>query len=392
MSETIKKIFDDKAKWYIPGAVDANTVVPFPGKEGKPSGVIVPGGLTFVAVGDLPEREPNFLIDGLIETDCLASVFGDPGHGKSFVAIDMALCVATGTAFHGMEVQPGSVFYIAGEGHNGLGRRTKAWAKHHDTTLHAVPLFASTKAANFLDSAHAEFVGKQIDGLALVHHEPRLIIIDTLARNFGDGDENSTADMNVFVAAMDDLRTRYPSTTVLVVHHTGHADKSRARGAMAFKGALDAEYQVAKTDDVITVKCTKMKEGEEPASIAFKLEGVHLGVDGKGKDYGSAVLVPCDAPAAKGGKLSGGKKLALEAFRLAARDTGTKRDNGFSGVHLEDWRQAYYQKSTADDPATKRRTFNRVRQDLISDDILVVNSDLYQIGRNYPYDIDELLR
>lgn len=77
-----------------------------------------------------------------------------------------------------------------------------------------------------------------MDALAVECGKPQLIVVDTLARNFGEGDENNTADMNAFVAAMDDLRSRYPGSTVLVVHHTGHAEKGRSRGSMAFKGAL----------------------------------------------------------------------------------------------------------------------------------------------------------
>jgi len=378
--------FSDKLTPAIRGEVVRFPEVPKPPKEAPR--VIVPGGLSFIAIGDMPDSEPDFLVDGLIETDCLASVFGDPGHGKSFFAIDMALCVATGRDFHGMEVKQGSVFYIAGEGHNGLGRRTKAWARHHEVTLDGVPLFASTKAANFLDPAHADFVGTQIDGLALVHGAPSLIIVDTLARNFGDGDENNTSDMNKFVAAMDDLRARYPASTVLVVHHTGHGDKSRARGAMAFKGALDAEYQVAKADGVVTVTCKKMKEGEEPTPLAFRLEDIELGKDKKGKPFGSAVLVPCDAHVSHGaGKLSSNKRLGLESFQMAARNSGTKQDGTFRGVHLDDWREAYYQKSSAEKPETKRRNFNRVRLELVDGNFLTVNNDLYQIGKNYPYDV-----
>ena len=390
MSDTLKKIFDPKAVWDIPGAVNANTVMPFPAKGGGAHKVIVPGGPAFIAIGDLPDREPDFLIDGLIETDCLASVFGDPGHGKSFFAIDMGLCVATGTSFHGMDVQRGSVFYIAGEGHNGLSRRTKAWAKHHDTTLGGVPLFASTKAANFLDAAHAEFVATQIDGLVAQHGEPRLIIIDTLARNFGDGDENSTSDMNTFVTAMDDLRGRYPNSTVLVVHHTGHGDKSRARGAMAFKGALDAEYLVAKSDGTVTVTCKKMKEGEEPAPIAFALKGVHLGVDKKGKDFGSAVLVLCDAPATKKDRLTGNNRLGLDTFMITASECGTEQSGAFRGVSLDNWRDKFYQKSPGDNIDTKRRTFNRARTWLCDNGYLQVNNDLYQVAAKADLDLDSI--
>lgn len=388
MSETLKKVFDLKTKWNVPGCAAADKVVQiYPRK----ADTAIPGSFEFIAVGDAEYSEPEYVVEELIEADSLASCFGDPGHGKSFFAIDLACCVATGAQFHGKEVRQGAVFYIAGEGHNGLLRRFNAWSKHHETPIKGAPLYTSKRAANFLDAAHAEMVEKAVDALAVECGKPQLIVVDTLARNFGEGDENNTADMNAFVAAMDDLRSRYPGSTVLVVHHTGHAEKGRSRGSMAFKGALDAEYQVAKTDGIVTVKCTKMKEADLPPELAFKLEGVDLGVDSKGKTFGSAVLVPCDAPAAKAGKLSAGKRLALEAFRLAARDNGTKRDSGFQGVHLEDWRAAYYKKSPAENEETKRRNFNRVRQDLNSEEILTVNNDLYQIGKNWPYGLDDLV-
>lgn len=364
---------------------------PLPKAPSSPSIIVPGGGFEFIAVGDAEYSEPEYVIEDLIEADSLASCFGDPGHGKSFFAIDLACCVATGTEFHGKEVRQGAVFYIAGEGHNGLLRRFNAWSKHHETPIKGAPLYTSKRAANFLDAAHAETVGKAVDSLAVACGSPQLIVVDTLARNFGDGDENNTADMNSFVAAMDDLRSRYPGSTVLVVHHTGHAEKGRSRGSMAFKGALDAEYQVAKSDGVVTIKCTKMKEADLPADISFKLEGVDLGTDSKGKTFGSAVLVPCDAPAAKAGKLSAGKRLGLETFQLAARDSGAERDGPFRGVHVEDWRAAYYQKSTAENPDTKRRNFNKARRDLTDEDYLTVNNDLYQIGKNYPYDAGELI-
>lgn len=52
--------------------------------------------------------------------------------------------------------------------------------------------------------------------------------------------------MTEFVAVMDDLKARFTSCSVLIVHHSGHAEKQRARGAMALKGALDCEYKVEK--------------------------------------------------------------------------------------------------------------------------------------------------
>ena len=66
---------------------------------------------------------------------------------------------------------------------------------------------------------------------------PQMIVIDTLARNFGAGNENSTEDMNRFVASIDRyLREEFGSAIVLV-HHTGHDAASRARElGMGFVG------------------------------------------------------------------------------------------------------------------------------------------------------------
>ena len=50
---------------------------------------------------------------------------------------------------------------------------------------------------------------------------PVLIVIDTSVRNFGPGDENSTVDMNGFIAHVDSyLRAPY-RCVALIVHHTG---------------------------------------------------------------------------------------------------------------------------------------------------------------------------
>lgn len=99
-------------------------------------------------------------------------------------------------------------------------------------------------------------------------------MLDTLARCFGGGDENSTQDMSKFVMACDVIRRRY-GCTILVVHHVGHGDKTRARGAIALKAALDAEYRLA-NDAGLLLTSTKMKDAETPPPLAMQLVSVEL--------------------------------------------------------------------------------------------------------------------
>jgi hypothetical protein len=123
------------------------------------------------------------------------------------------------------------------------------------------------------------------------------VVIDTLARNYGPGDENSTKDMTLFIDALDFWFRQRFGCCVLLVHHSGH-NMDRARGSSSLKAAIDAEYEVTKTEEgVITFQPRKMKDAEEPDPLAFRLESVDLGVvDDLGDPITSAVLVDDQVP------------------------------------------------------------------------------------------------
>jgi len=219
-------------------------------------------------------RPPDWLLRGAIERDAFALIFGDPGCGKSFLAIDWACRVATGTPWRGYDVKAGPVVYVAGEGQQGFGRRIRAWSEHHGVGLDGVPLYLSPAVA-MPDPADLQALVTATDtGVDAVGQRPALIVLDTLARNFGGGDENGTPDMNRFVLACDAVRTLF-GCTVLVVHHSGHADKSRARGAIALKAALDAEYRLSNEGGLL-LTATKMKEAELPPTLSMELVTVEL--------------------------------------------------------------------------------------------------------------------
>lgn len=332
--------------------------------------VIVPGAkskaLTFTRIGDLELKEPEFHVDGMIETETVGVLFGDPGCGKSFLAVDLACSVASGLGFHGRKVRQGSVFYIAGEGHNGLARRFNAWARHHGQDIKGLPVFKSNRAAQLLDSASAKDVESAVLGLSAMHGDPALIIIDTLARNFGPGDENSTQDMSGFVAAIDDLRANWPKTTIIIVHHSGLADKGRGRGNSALKGALDFEFGAAKDGETITLSNPKMKEATELPDLFFTLTDVELGPRMK-----SAVLVASDAPEKAAPRLKGQALIAMQAFADAVKDHGTtKGGEDFPSnrkcVSLEHWREACDRHALTDgsSDSAARQAFGRAWKSL----------------------------
>jgi hypothetical protein len=322
-----------------------------------------------VPAGQMEPKPPQMLIKGLLEWDALADVFGDPACGKSFFAIGVACCIATGTPCHGKAIaKRGLVVYLAGEGHNGLARRFKAWTIRHGVSLADAPLLVSTTPASLTDPDGLNLAIAQINTAAEKYGPPVLIVIDTLARNFGPGDENSTKDMSAFVAACDRLRAQYRAT-VLLLHHTGHSDKSRGRGAMALLGALDAEYRMDKDDSgVIRLDAVKLKDAEKPEPMAFRLRTVELGIeDEDGNQVTSAVLDETDyQPPSKPGKTGRGKwqTVGLEALEvLYSEHRGRLESKGYdpdgSRVLSDDWRTACLNKGMS------RQSFATVKKSLV---------------------------
>jgi hypothetical protein len=236
----------------------------------------------------------SWLIKGIIEVHTLAMVFGAPESGKSFIALDMACAVATGQEFLCHATTQGAVFYIAGEGKNGLGKRLRAWEIENNIKLLGHPLYISSRPAQFYDQESAQEVEAAIEDLARQNNiVPTLIIIDTLARNFGGGDENQTADMNKFIQHIDQVKDKW-SSAALIVHHTGLQEQHRARGSIALKGAMDHEYRVEKNSNQIIFTNTKMKDSEGPKPKFLTLKILELGIEEDGEQLTSCVIVPSD--------------------------------------------------------------------------------------------------
>lgn len=187
-------------------------------------------GMRFFSAAELREITPSipWLVRGILRQESLCTLIGAPGAGKSFVALDLACCVAAGRSWHGHRVEQGPVFYIAGEGVEGLKLRLKVWEQQYGKTGE---FFLSETPVALIDTKSVEKVVLGIANLALVHGLPRLIVIDTLARNMGRGDENSNSDMSVVINNIDTLLRNIFNAAVLIVHHSGYGEKRRGRAS-----------------------------------------------------------------------------------------------------------------------------------------------------------------
>lgn len=298
-----------------------------------------PAAFSFVQACDMQVKPLAWLVRDYIEEDTLAVMYGSPGMGKSFLALDISCCIATGIPFHGHDVKQGGVFYIAGEGHNGIARRLKAWSQHHSIPNMPAQLFVSEAPTDLVNDVNvwrvAGAIRQSVNATGIV---PRLIVIDTMARNFF-GDENSAADVGRFVSNVDSIRRPW-GATVLIVHHSGKDNSKGARGSSALKGAVDAEYEVSRPDGGKQIQLTahKMKDAESPPKLAFEMIIVPL-LDDTDEVTNSAALRRADwAESAPPVTVPLGKhdKTALAILEQM-------QGNGSMPIPVDEWRTRFIQ-------------------------------------------------
>jgi len=143
-----------------------------------------------------------------------------------------------------------------------------------------------------------------VDEISAHYGPPAVVHFDTLARNFGDGDENNTADMNKVIQNLD--RAFGADFCIGLTHHTGHANKNRGRGSMALPGAIDTEFLVKLAEDNrVVVRCTKIKESFKSPTMLFSPKEMKLILaDGK-KDTSYAMELVAEG--AEASELAGDK-------------------------------------------------------------------------------------
>jgi len=218
--------------------------------------------------------DPAWLIDGLIPEGGLVELYGAPGAGKSFLALDWALSVAADELWLGCQLKKGDVVYVSAEGGQGLKKRIAAWRDEH--TYAVLSRFrAIIVPVNMLDQDDVKALAQVIKEAGC---NPDLVVIDTLARCFGGWDENQTKDMNLFITGADQIKAAFSQTTVLVVHHTGKKHGAGDRGSSALRGAADTVMKLhgKPKKKPMRLECEKQKDWDPFEDVGLSLKTVTL--------------------------------------------------------------------------------------------------------------------
>lgn len=196
-----------------------------------------------------PSPPVDEVFAGLLARGEVLTLGGPPKSGKSYFALQAALCGAAGKPLLGCDVpRPFKVLYVIAEGSK---RRLK------DRLLNATPYIPGIEDEDF-DRLHViDTRGMlQIDTAAgektlLRLAEPfDLIVLDTLYALQGHGDENSHKDFRAVSGPLNRLKHSAGGKAVLLIHHVrknsgedAGADELRGAGFAGFSDAVVRLYK-----------------------------------------------------------------------------------------------------------------------------------------------------
>jgi hypothetical protein len=229
----------------------------------------------------------KWLLENIISEGGFFELFGKKKSGKTFFALSLSLCIATGLDFFGLKVRQGRVLYIVGEGNvKRFGDRIEAWIKHTAVSLgkndaERVRLFEELDQLVF-ENFKLIGVPVKIDVVEqvkqLIAEAPgpwNMIVADTLMRNFTGG-MSDQEDMAKFVDGVDRLREKL-KVAFLVVHHPSHADQSKGAGSINLEAAVDGVGRFAREGKKRSFEVIALRDGDDDQpKMHFELQRVVL--------------------------------------------------------------------------------------------------------------------
>jgi len=187
-------------------------------------------------VRELEREDPDarWLIEDLWGRGAVGMIGGSPKVGKSWLGLDLALSVASGTPAldrFTVEERGTALVYLAEDALPQVRSRIESLCAHRSIDLQSLDLAVITAPTLRLDTAR-----DQARLRALVARlRPKLLLLDPLVRLHAL-DENSSHEIAAFLGYFRDLQRTF-DTAVILAHHT--SKKARPHPGQSLRGSSD---------------------------------------------------------------------------------------------------------------------------------------------------------
>jgi RecA-family ATPase len=278
---------------------------------------------------------PAPLVRDLLPKQGLVMISGSPKAGKTFVAMDIMLSIASGQDFWldrkiSKKSREGIIIYISAEGTADFQSRKEAFAIEKNWTKEQISSirFYDVKATpNLRDTNELRKIIKAFTTLGM----PIIaIVVDTVHRTIG-GDINDFEEATEYVAACDVLQKEF-QTLIVIVHHVGKDREKGSMGSTALIASVDCEIRVEFNENDKTRSISTLNPKIFPLATNFyyfNLKVVTVGKDEEKNDITSCVIGK-DENAMKEVDADKAKKEAQQKAEAAAKYTSAKEGERYA--------------------------------------------------------------
>lgn len=245
--------------------------------------------------GHVIHQPLSWIVKDIIPESGCGLLVSSPKVGKTRVAIELALGIATGTAPLGINVQQqrGVGFFSLEDGeylfssrmdsslNNDEGREKYHWDGHITEDLNWHPQTKMPMLTNFTQVDFSTDEDKQRLLLTIQKYDLKLVIIDTLSMAIGKADVSSSTDM---YGILKDIKTIAKATkcAIMFIHHTrkrvfekGESIQEKVLGSTALHAWVDFILSLAppeEDDNLLRLAIqTKMGGGMEYVGQDMKI-------------------------------------------------------------------------------------------------------------------------
>lgn len=239
-----------------------------------------------------PPRPPDFIIESILPRGVLTLCSGHGGSGKSFLALQAAVCIATGRPFMGKQVKQGRVvFYSAEDSSEIVKHRLYRLCRTLEIDLTVLsanlkildatndPVLYQESSNNGIKPGSVTPVYKRLN-FYVEQFSPAVIIIDNASDTF-DANENERRYVRSFIRELVQLGKPYNSAILLIAHVAkqtarGLSNAENYSGSTAWHNSARSRLFLTVKDEILVLEHQKSNWGKcaEPIYLNWTADGL----------------------------------------------------------------------------------------------------------------------
>ena len=241
----------------------------------------------------------SWLVHELWSQRAVGFVAGHPKAGKSFMVLDLAVSVASGTPCLGhfpVEEKGPALVYLAEDTLPCVRQRIAALCTHRSLPIESLPLYVITAASLRLDDATDQ--ARLCATVAALR--PRLLVLDPLVR-LHRCDENRADEVSALLGFLRTLQRQY-QVAIVVVHHLSKKHRRDLGQSLRGSGDLHAwsnssAYLVRRNDQIVVTLEHRSEKAPAPLTLTLASRSAAGGCAMSGAQGDFRLIVRVENPA-----------------------------------------------------------------------------------------------